>query len=317
MKKILLNLQRFGEGAGDGAGESGAAVTGEAAESPAAGDTKRGRKANPLANVKYGKVENTAKEPQPEAEEGEDDAPKEEKPVDKHKLFEEMIKGEYKEEYDARTQRIINKRFGEMKQLEERQKSIDPILAMISQKYGVDATDINALSKAIEEDDSFYEDEALARGLSVDQLKQMRRMERENEQLKRAQKEAEKKAYADNAYRQWMQESEALKAKYPGFDFEQECANKDFTSLLANGIDVETAYEVIHKDEIIGGAMQYAAQQVRQKTVQQIQAKGSRPTENGVASQAAVVTKSDPSKLTKQDRAEIMRRVARGEKISF
>lgn len=314
MKKILLNLQRFGEGAGDGAGE--AAATGETVESPAAGDTKRGRKANPLANVQYGKVENTAEDSQPQEEEREDDAPKQE-PKDKHKLFEEMIKGEYKDEFDARTQRILNKRFGEMKQLEEKQKNIDPILAMISQKYGVDATDINALSKAIEEDDSFYEDEALERGMSVDQLKQMRRMERENEQLKRAQKEAEKKAYADNAYRQWMQESEALKAKYPSFDFETECANKDFTSLLANGIDVETAYEVIHKDEIIGGAMQYAAQQVRQKTVQGIRAKSNRPTENGVASQAAVVTKSDPSKLTKQDRAEIMRRVARGEKISF
>ena len=43
MKKLVLDLQRFGEGAGDGAGESGAAVTGETAESPAAGDTKRAR----------------------------------------------------------------------------------------------------------------------------------------------------------------------------------------------------------------------------------------------------------------------------------
>ena len=42
-----------------------------------------------------------------------------------------------------------------------------------------------------------------------------------------------------------------------------------------------------------------------------------RPTENGTISQPGSVRKDDPSKWTKADRAEVMRRVARGEKITL
>ena len=45
--------------------------------------------------------------------------------------------------------------------------------------------DAAALTKAIEEDDSFFEDEALERGIPVEQLKEIRKMERENADLKR------------------------------------------------------------------------------------------------------------------------------------
>lgn len=324
MKKIRLNLQRFGEGGGDGAAAStgDVGIAGETQTSPVAVG-KRGRKGNVLANVQYGKVaEDVADQVQseevqePEQEVGKDDNSQEEL-VDKQKLFEEMIKGEYKEEFDARTQRILNKRFGEVKQLQERQESLSPILDTLARKYGVDAQDIEALSKAIEEDASFYEEEALKKGMTVDQLKEIRRLERENAKLSQAREEAERRQNADNIYKKWMQESEIAKQTYPNFDFKAETQNKNFNDLLKNGIDVKTAYEVVHKDEIIGGAMQYTAQQIRQKTVDNIKARGSRPVENGVSSQAAVVAKTDVKKLTRADREEIARRVARGEKIAF
>ena len=74
---------------------------------------------------------------------------------------------------------------------------------------------------------------------------------------------------------------------------------------------------MIHKDEIIPAAMQFTAKAVEQKLTNKIIANGARPAENGNSSQGASVTKSDVSQLTKADRAEIARRVARGEKISF
>lgn len=55
---------------------------------------------------------------------------------------------------------------------------------MLAQKYGVDPGDLEKLSSAIEEDDSYYEDEATRRGLTVQQLKEMKRIERENETLR-------------------------------------------------------------------------------------------------------------------------------------
>jgi hypothetical protein len=96
-----------------------------------------------------------------------------------------------------------------------------------------------------------------------------------------------------------------------------ELQNPQFQRLIRSGIDVKTAFEVIHKDEIIPAAMQYTAKTVEQKVVNNIRANGMRPSENGVTSKSPVEVKSDVSKLTKADRQEIIRRVRQGEKISF
>ena len=74
---------------------------------------------------------------------------------------------------------------------------------------------------------------------------------------------------------------------------------------------------MIHKDDIIPAAMQFTAKTVEQKLTNKIIAGGARPSENGISSQSAAQVKSDVSQLTKADRAEIIRRVQRGEKIRF
>ena len=63
--------------------------------------------------------------------------------------------------------------------------------------------------------------------------------------------------------------------------------------------------------------MQYTAKQVEGKLANKIRAGQNRPAEGAMRSQNAVVTKSDVSQLTKADRQEIARRVARGERIVF
>ena len=93
--------------------------------------------------------------------------------------------------------------------------------------------------------------------------------------------------------------------------------NPDFVDLLRSNIDVGTAYFVLHKDEIIPAAMQFTAKTAEQKVVNKVIAGGSRPAENGMNSQSAAVVKSDVSQLSKAVRQEIIRRVARGEKIRF
>ena len=93
--------------------------------------------------------------------------------------------------------------------------------------------------------------------------------------------------------------------------------NPKFVDLLRSNVDVRTAYEVLHKDEIIPAAMQFTAKTVEQKLTNKIIANGARAAENGNSSQGAAVVKSDVSQLSKEDRAEIIRRVQRGEKIRF
>lgn len=305
----FLNLQLFAEGGDGGTGAEGA--TG--ATATAAVSQKKGVKSNPLADVKYGVQ---AEEATPAAEVEANPAPTE-VVEDRNAKFEALIKGEFKDLYDQRVSDTVQKRLKGSKETVDKYNELAPTLEMLARKYGVDASDIKALNKAIEEDDSYYEEEALEKGMSVEQLKNIRKMERENAELKKQMEEQKRRDNANKLYAQWMEQEKSTKAVYPSFDLRTEMQNPKFLDLLRSNIDVKTAFEVIHKDEIIPAAMQYTAKQVEQKITNKIIANGARPTENGNSSQGASLVKSDVSQLTRADRAEINRRVARGEKITF
>lgn len=238
--------------------------------------------------------------------------------VDREAEFEKLIKGEYKDLYDARMQDTIQKRLKGQKETVDKYEALAPTLDTLAKKYGVDASDINALNKAIEEDDAYYEEEALEKGITVEQLKQFKKIERENAELKKLRDEKNAKEAAEKKVAGWMEESKQVKAIYPQFDLRSEMQNPKFVDLLrVPGVDVRTAYELTHKDEIVAGAMQFTAKTVEKKIADKIAANGVRPTENGLNSQSASLTKSDVSQLSKADILDIQRRVARGEKISF
>ena len=305
---MVLNLQLFAEGASGGDGGTGAeGATGVSAT--AAGSQSKGVKSNPLADVKYG-IQPT-EETTPAAEVVENPT------EDRSAKFEALIKGEYKDLYDQRVQDTVQKRLKSTKETVERYEALSPTIEALAKKYGVDPSDIKALNKAIEEDDSYYEEEALEKGITVEQLKEIRKMEKENAELKRQMEEQSRKDNANKVYSQWMNQAESTKQVYPSFDLRTEMQNQKFVDLLRSNIDVRTAYEVIHKDDIIAGAMQFTAKKVEQNLTNKIIANGARPSENGNSSQGASVTKRDVSSLTKADFAEIERRVARGERISF
>ena len=306
----MLSLQLFAEGAGGaaaGAGDGGTAEGQGVTEAAALPQTK-GAKNNPLANVKYGIQEDVA----PAAAVQEETAV-----ADLDAEFEALIKGKYKAQYDARTQDTIQKRLKSSKETVDKYNSLTPTLEMLGKKYGVDAGDIEALNKAIQEDDSYYEEEALEKGISVQQLKEIRKMERENAALKAQMEEAQRQENGKKLYATWMQQAEEAKKVYPSFNIQAEMNNPKFVDLLKSNIDVRTAYEVLHKDDIIRGAMQFTAQTVESKIAKKVASNGARPAENGMRSQSAAVVKSDVSQLSKADRAEIIRRVQRGEKIRF
>ena len=284
---MTLNLQLFAEGTGDG-GTGSEGATGET-EAAAVSQTQ-------ITDADG----NTATT------------------IDRKAEFEKLIKGEYKDLYDARMQETIQKRLKGQKETVDKYEALAPTLDTLAKKYGVDASDINALNKAIEEDDAYYEEEALEKGITVEQLKEIRKMERENAELKKLRDEQNAKQEAEKKVAGWMEESKQVKAIYPQFDLRSEMQNPKFVDLLrVPGVDVRTAYELTHKDEIIAGAMQFTAKTVEKKIADKIAANGARPTENGLNSQSASLTKSDVSQLSKADILDIQRRVARGEKISF
>lgn len=278
---------------------------------------------NPLEEVAYGKQAEPAAAPSAELPskptEATVDADTEEA---RRAEFERLIKGKYRDLYEARTQRMINDRFKQTKGLEEQVNALAPVLELLADKYGVDPKDAKAVAAALEEDDSYYQDEAYAKGVTVEQLKTIKKLERENAAFREMAKEQERRQRAGQIYAQWEAQAQAAQALYPGFDLREEINRTDtgerFMGLLRSGVDARTAYEVVHKDEIIGGAMQYTAQRVQEKVVNDIRARGMRPPENGGSGAgAARIVKSDPSAFTKKDRDEIARRVMRGERIEL
>ena len=301
----LLFIQLFGEGGGTGAGGAGEAGP-AGAESAAVAQPQQGVKQNPLADVRYGKqVASDAGAPAVLAD-------------DRNAQFESLIKGEYKDLYDQRVQDTIQKRLKGTAETVNRYNALSPVLQMLGDKYGVDANDADALSRAIQEDSSFYEDEAIERGMSVEQLKAIKKMERENAQLKAQMEQEKTKEQVDRIMLKWQQDSENLKAVYPDFDLDAEMqTNEKFAQLLSSNIDVRTAYEVTHLNDIIPAAMNFTAQKVEEKVANKIRAGQNRPAEGAMGNRSSVVTKSDVSKLTRADMREIFRRVENGEKIVF
>lgn len=238
--------------------------------------------------------------------------------IDREAEFEKLIKGEYKDLYDKRMQDTIKNRLKSQKDTVEKYEALAPTLETLAKKYGVDASDIKALNKAIEEDDTYYEQEALEKGVSVEHLKEFKKMERENNQLKKLRDEQNAKDAAEKRVAAWMEESKQVKTIYPQFDFKSEMQNSKFVDLLrVPGVDVRTAYELTHKDEIIAGAMQFTAKTVEKKITDNIVANGVRPIENGLNSQGASLTRSNVSQLSTADILDIQRRVARGEKVDL
>lgn len=288
----LFCIQIFAEGGG-GDGGTGAAAAGQSEAAPAQPQ-----------DVVYG-----VQEESPKAEI--------KQPEDRNAQFDALIKGEYKEAYEQRLKDTVARRLKGTEETVARYNALAPTLDLLAGKYGVDVDDVEGLAKAIQEDESYYEDEALDLGISVQQVKEMRRMRRENAELKAQMEEQNTRQQADALYASWLQQAETVKQVYPSFDLQAELQNEAFRNLLRSHIPVQTAFEVIHHDEILPAAMQYTAKKVEEKVANNVRAGKNRPAEGAMKSHSAAVYKSDVSQLTDADMAEINRRVMRGERIRF
>lgn len=343
---FALDLQRFADGAAAGGGEgSTSSVAGTApspqgegsgVQTPAAGEKRRGRKPDPFANVQFGVEENSETGASPTA--GRDlSAPKSSASDDKtgnppaadrqHEdppqkaTFDELIKGEYKKDFDAKVQDILGKRLKNSKAAEEQLGKLQPMLELLARKYDVrpgkdGSVDLEALQKAVGDDDELFEQAAAERGMSVDTYKLVHKLETEAKQREEQDRQTLEEQQRRAAFDRLVQQAESAKQVYPGFDLTKEIQNPDFVRLTAVGVDAKTAYEVIHKDEILSAGMQYAVETAAQKVSNAVQAGQRRPTENGLGGSApAQIRITDPRKLTKEQRLEIRRQVANGKKI--
>ena len=192
---------------------------------------------------------------------------------------------------------------------------LGPALKLLAEKYGVKpgedgSFDLDAINKAVTEDDSYFENKALEMGVSVDVA---RKLEQADE-LERQQQEARQKAQRDAMLREHFdrvrQQGQALKEKYPDFDLDKELQNPEFVRRTAPGqLSVEDAYYSLHYDEIMQRQAEVIARRANRAAAQNIAAGGMRPKENGSASTAAVSATPNVRVMSKEERrAYIMRK---------
>lgn len=299
---IKADLRLF-DGAGEGAG---AAATGESA-SASADAAQEGK-----VEVIYGKQPEPQQPEENPAENGKQTA------EDRAKAYHDLVNSpEYKEEYTKDTQRLINKRFKEMKALEEKVNQQQAVLDAVAKRYNVDAGNADAVLNALESDDHYYEDAAMQAGMTVDQYREFEKLKRDNERRTAELARRDEQARIDAQVQQWVAESEGVKAKYPDFDLNVSLQDENFTRMLQAGVPMEHAYRVLNMDRLMADATKQTAALTEKAVIDSVRAKGARPAENGTAPRSAFVVKDDVSKLTKKDRAAIAQKAMRDEIIQF
>lgn len=289
MRKIKMNLRLF-EGEG---GAAGASATGTGA---------------PAAEQMGENVQNTT------GNTAEGEGTQENKPEDRLAAY-ERFKEEFKDLYGNDVREHINRRFKDEKKLQEQLDSYTPLMSMLGMRYGLQEPTVPNVMEAIDQDEAFWEEQAMKENMTVDQYKRMRKLESDNQELLETVNRAKQVRQREDTFARWDKEAELCKQHFPQFDMKIECENPDFQRALGAGMSVETAYKAVHFDEITRGLMEKTEKDTKKKVADSIRSGGGRPTENGVGAGSANETKVSAWDLSSDEFHKIMERAARGEKI--
>jgi|GEM_PF-3746004 len=234
-------------------------------------------------------------------------------------LYQKVTRELLREEYTADTQRLIDQRFKEAKRLQTRLSEVQQLLDALSMVHGV--TNVRQLTDKV-------------KGEAVERLAQRANMDpatyadyldakAARERARQADEARAVRTAQDAIVKGWYDEAAQLTGTkdrpgvIPDLDLRREADNPDFVKLLQSGVSVKAAYEVVHFNDILNRKVEAAKKDAVSAVTQQIQARGSRPAENGAAASTGVIVKKEVRNLTVKDRAELARRAASGEEIVF
>ena len=333
MQKKLkwLGLQFFGgEGAssgGDGGGDG--AATGVSADSTAADAGQEDSLAKlgvPKDKVDKYRARQKAKavqiqapvnqdpEPQPEPEQA---AAAETAPRDFDSEWKKILE---EPEFNKRMQETVQHRVKNAKQTMD---DLAPMLEVVGRKYGFDVTDLSkldykALSKAVSDDDTYYEDMASEMGVTREQAKALDQREREAKRKEAEANQTIQEQMLQNHFAKLQAQAAALSQSIPGFNLEKELQNEQFFRMTSpqGGLSVEQAYYALHHNEIMQARVNAAAQRTAQALSASIQSGRSMPAENGTSSRvSAPMPEKKYSQMSKAERAEWLRAAKGGKRF--
>ncbi len=95
-----------------------------------------------------------------------------------------------------------------------------------------------------------------------------------------------------------------------------EKSDSTYNSLIEAGVDPETAYRVLHLDEIMDSSMRYGAELAAKQLADSIRQKAARPSESALTPKG-YTAKTSVSTLTPEKRRELAKKALMGEQIGF
>lgn len=249
---------------------------------------------------------------------------------DARKSFDQLIQGEYKEEYQRRLKAQLDRRF---KAYEERKRAQDQLLSTLARRYGLPGEDPQTLARALGEQRRTQEKprgaDAPAPGEQPDPVQSRAQngtagepapdqADNRGEAAQGAGPDPQALAQlrAQGIYRDWQRQAAAARQVYPGLDLAREMTHPRFRQLMRAGLGVREAYEVVHRDQVLGGAMAYAARAMARKVGNALAAQGARPRESGAGDNPAS-RPARPEEFTDQQVLEVARQARKGRRITL
>lgn len=228
----------------------------------------------------------------------------------------QQFKKDYKDLYAKDFQETFNRRFKDVKEMENQLSEYSKLMRMLKERY--EFSDVQGAIKALENDDAYWEQLAYEKNMSVEQVKEISKYRRLSSDLQAEKEALERQAIQNQIVDELRAQELEMQEIVPDFNLDDELNyDPNFKRLVENGVPIRQAYEVIHFDEVKNAIIVHTAQQTQKQVTDNIKAKGSRPVENGASSSNAFSQKVDVSKLTDKEMDDYIRRAQRGESISF
>ena len=220
-------------------------------------------------------------------------------------------------EYNGEMQKVVKAAKEKLKTSAEGLEKLAPAIQLIAKKYGVDASDYDAVSKAVVDDDAYYEERAMELGVTTDVAKQLDK----SEKMMRAAEEQQQKFINEQKLMEHIgklnRQAIELQQKYPDFNLGKELNNPTFARLTAPDLNLplEDAYELVHREEIKENIRQAALKASIQQVSNAVQSNKNRPNDGVSKSSNASVQTFNYQNATKAQREALKARIRSGEKI--
>lgn len=219
----------------------------------------------------------------------------------------ELKKGKFADLYGADVKKAIGERFKNQADANQQLEKMQPMLDALMKKSGVQS--VEELQALILDDDSLYEEEAEAMGMTVAAYKTFKQMKEDHERDQAEKAQSLEEQRMREHFVKLSRQADDLRKTVPNFDLRAELQNPEFLRMTHPdvGLSVEQAYFAVHHNDLMPQAMSYGIQRARQQISQTMQANAGRPVEGAMRGGApAERVGMDPRNMSRQERAKLI-----------